>query len=160
MKLSELGTSHFKVGDFYEIAPLWRLSRSFFHSLNKISSYLFSIYIDSPHSLTKCLSFNSSQHLKAQLSFESEKDLLLLNLKSLLTGQRGTQASSAPRAHRVRSAQGRMWGFYLGRPHGQHWASNAASTQWILTWLSSRLWIAPNMQDEQHVINEPRASPV
>lgn len=160
MKLSELGASHFKVGDFYEIAPLWRLARSCFHSPNKISSYLFSIYIDSLHSLTKRLSFNSSQHLKAQLSFESEKDLLLLDLKPLLTGQRGTQASSAPRAHRLGSAQGRMWGFYLGRLHGQHWANNVASTHCILTWLSLRLRIAPNMWDEQHVINEPRASPV
>lgn len=46
---------------------------AFFNSLHKTSSHLFSIYKDSLHFLTKCLSFISSQHLKPQLSFETEK---------------------------------------------------------------------------------------
>lgn len=74
MKLFISGTSHFK----WAISK-WDISMklhyfegcpgAFFILSIKISSYLFSIYKDSLYSLTKCLSFNSSQQPESPAVF-------------------------------------------------------------------------------------------
>lgn len=135
MKLSKSGTSRFKRATAkWDISMKWHCFKgcpgAFFNSLNKTSSHLFSIYKDPLHFFTKCLSFNSSQHLKAQLSFDKEKNSLLWNPKCLLRGQRRILACLAPSGPPGSGiSQDRMSNFYLCRPHGQHWASNIGSPQ-------------------------------